>query len=142
MATISGGTVGAGSGRRMVCIREQVLKSAFTDGGGTSGTYNLTVQLPAGFFVEFTKVTVDSAWSGDTTAVLIVGDGSDTDRYNTGTPSILTTGLKDMGVPSGQRMHTAAATVTLTVTGTADFTNILGTGQVTIEIYGWETASV
>lgn len=139
MAQIAGGTVLEQSARPLSSIKETVLKSAFTDGGGTSGTYNLTQQIPAGAFIEFIKVTVNVAFSGDTTAVLIVGDGSDTDRYNTGTPSIFTTGHKDMGVPSGTRMHTAAATVTLTVTSSADFTNVNVLGSVTVELFFFET---
>jgi len=140
MGVIRGGTISPGVGRRLSVIREQILKSAFTDGGGTSGTYAMAEQIPAGAYYSHSRVVADAAFSGDTTAVITIGDGSDVDRYNTGTPSIFTTGDKDMGVPSGAPYHAAAQTVTLTVTSTADFTNVSAAGQITVELWFWESA--
>ena len=120
-------------------ISQTVLKSAFTDGGATVGTKTLTTQIPAGAIFLYSEVVVNVAFSGDTSAVLTIGDGSDVDRYNTGTPSLFTTGAKEMGNPSGNRYHTAAATVTLTVTSTADFTNVNVLGSVTVNLYYIQT---
>lgn len=116
-------------------ISQTVLKSAFTDGGSTSGTKTLTTQIPAGAIYLYSVVTVNVAFSGDTSAVIVIGDGSDVDRYNTGTPSIFTTGAKEMGAPSGTRYHAAAQTVTLTVTSAADFTNVNVLGSITVDLY-------
>lgn len=121
-------------------ITETILKSAFTDGGSTSGTKTMATQIPAGAVFEYSVVTVNAAFSGDTSAVLTIGDGSDVDRYNTGTPSIFTTGAKEMGVPSGTRFHAAAQTVTLTVTSGADFTNVSAAGSITVSLYYLQTA--
>lgn len=125
---------------RVEKISQTILKSAFTDGGSTSGTKTMTTQIPAGAIFLYSEVIVNVAFSGDTSAVLTIGDGSDVDRYNTGTPSIFTTGAKEMGAPSGTRYHAAAQTVTLTVTSAADFTNVNTAGSITVNLYYLGTA--
>lgn len=129
---------------RINSIRERIAKAAFTDGGSTSGTYQMQGEIPIGAQVLFSRVRVPVAWSGDTTAVLTIGDGSDVDRYNTGTPSILNAadaaGVA-MGEPSGVRMHVAAVRPTLTVTGGADFTNIQAAALLDVEIVFVEAQS-
>jgi hypothetical protein len=120
---------------RLAKISQTVLISAFTDGGGASGTKTLSTQIPAGAIYLHSRVLVNVAVSGDTTAVLTIGDGSDVDRYNTGTPSVFTTGQKDMGVPSGVRDHLVATTVTLTVTTGSDFGLANALGSITVDLY-------
>lgn len=116
-------------------ISQTVTRAQFTDGGSTSGTKALATQIPAGAFVVRAYLQNVTGFTGDTSAVLIVGDGSDTDRYNTGTPSVFTTAAAiDLGAPSGAQIHTAATTVTLTVTGNSDFTAI-SAGQLTVRIF-------
>lgn len=119
-------------------VTQTVKVSEFTDGGSTSGTFVLTPQIPQGAFVVQTTVINVTGFAGDTSAVLTVGDGSDVDRYNTGTPSVFATAnAVAMGVPSGTKDHTAAATITLTITSATDFTAVVtnGAGQLTIRIY-------
>ena len=120
-------------------ISQTILISTFTDGGGASGTKTLTSQIPAGAVFQHSRVLVNVACSGDTTAVITIGDGSDADRYNTGTPSVFTTGQKDMGNPSGVRDHLTAATVTVTVTGGSDFGLVNVLGSLTIDLYYLQT---
>jgi hypothetical protein len=120
-------------------ISQTILASEFTDGGGASGTKTLTTQIPAGAIFQHSRVLVNVAPSGDTTAVMTIGDGSDVDRYNTGTPSVLTTGQKDMGNPSGVRDHLVATTVTVTLTGGADFGAINALASFTIDLYYIQT---
>ncbi len=116
-------------------ITETVARSAFTDGGSTSGTYALKTQVPAGAFVERCFLVDVTGFTGDTSAVIIVGDGTDTDRYNTGTPSVYTTATAlDLGAVSGTAIHTAAKTVTITITSAADFTSVTA-GSLTIRLY-------
>ena len=120
------------------CVAERVAVTQFTDGGSTVGTYVLKTQIPIGAWVLQTILADVSAFTGDTTAVLTVGDGTDADRYNTGTPSIATTvNAIDMGVPSGTKIHIATTTVTLTVTTASNFTAALahGGGALTIKIF-------
>jgi hypothetical protein len=112
-----------------------VLYSQFTDGGGASGTYALTDQIPVGAKVIGSKLVNVTGFTGNTSAVITVGDGSDVDRYGTGTPSVFTTATAiDLGAISGTAIHATAATVTITVTGGSDFTAI-SAGQLTLQIY-------
>ena len=114
-----------------------ILFSQFTDGGSTAGTYQLQFELPVGFFVERTQLANLVGFSGDTSAAMTVGDGSDVDRYNTGTPSVLTTTSRlDLGIASGTRFIATANRPTVTITGNADFTSI-SAGSFDIRIYGW-----
>lgn len=121
----------------IVKIEETVSYSDFTDGGAAAGTYDLTVStIPAGATVVACAVTAVTGFTGDTSAVLTVGDGSDVDRYNTGTPSVFATAANGVavGIPSGTVYHASEATVTLTVTSASDFTSV-SAGSLTIEIY-------
>lgn len=116
-------------------IRQTVTRAQMTDGGSTAGTIALTETLPVGAWVLRTLLRNVTGFTGDTSAVITVGDGTDVDRYNTGTPSVFTTANAiDLGAPSGTQIHTAAATVTATITSAADFTNVAA-GQFTISIY-------
>lgn len=120
-------------------LTETHAVAAFTDGGGASGTRTMTGSIPAGAVLLGTKVLVPGGFTGNTTAVLTIGDGSDVDRYMTGTPSVFTTDTDgiETGVPSGNKLIQTANQPVLTVTGATDFTAILadGTGIVTVSIY-------
>ena len=105
-------------------ITQTVAYSAFTDGGGASGTFTLTEgSIPAGATVLFSAVTAITGFTGDTSAVITIGDGTDADRYNTGTPSVFTTAANgiSVGAPSGVQYHAAAKNVVLTVTSATNF---------------------
>ena len=116
-------------------IEEYVTRGQFTDGGSTSGTYQMKSVLPIGAHVLATTYTQITGFTGDTSAVMTVGDGSDVDRYNTSTPSVFTTaGAVEAGVPSGVKGHAAAIYPTLTVTSNADFTNVTA-GAVKVTIF-------
>lgn len=118
-------------------IEERVTRSQFTDGGSTAGTYTMKVQIPVGAEVVKTLITNVTGFIGDTSAVVIVGDGSDTDRYNTGTPSVFATAaMVAAGAPSGTLVHTAAIKPVLTVTSASDFTAVTA-GAMTIRIIYW-----
>lgn len=136
------GVAAASTSRGVRALTETVLKSAFTDGGSTSGTYQMTGTIPVGAVLLGSKVTVNVAFNGDTSAVLTIGDGSDVDRYNTGTPSIFTVAADgiETGVPSGNKLITTANRPTLTVTSAADFTNVASAGSITVSIFYLETA--
>lgn len=115
-------------------ITETVTRAMMTDGGSTSGTYVLKAAIPAGAFVIQTLLQDVTGFTGDTSAAVIIGDGTDTDRYNTGTPSLFTTAVMiAAGVPSGTKEHIVEKSVTVTITSAADFTNVAA-GSVTIKI--------
>lgn len=116
-------------------IQQTVLFSEFTDGGGASGTKVLSQQIPLGAVVTRTLVKNVVGFTGNTSATVIIGDGTDTDRYNTGTPSVFTTITHlDVGAVSGTAYHAAAKDVTVTVAGATDFTAIAA-GQMTVVIF-------
>lgn len=120
----------------IVKITATVAYDDFTDGGAAVGTFDLTPTIPAGATFLNSAVTAITGFAGDTSAVLTIGDGSDVDRYNTGTIDVFSTAATGAaaGAPSGTTYHTAAATVTLTVTTNADFTSV-SAGSVTVELY-------
>lgn len=123
---------------RIEVLTETHLASLFTDGGGTSGTKVMSGSIPVGAILLGSKVLVPAGFAGDTTAVLIIGDGSDTDRYMTGTPSIFATAANgiETGVPSGSKLITTANSPTLTVTSSTDFALVMaGGGRITVSIF-------
>lgn len=123
---------------REVYEETSIALSDFTDGGSTAGTYQVGFTLPATFFIERAWLTDVVAFAGDTSAVVIVGDGSDTDRLNTGTPSVFTAADNlDLGVPSGTQLVGTAFQPTVTVTSASDFGAITG-GSFTLKVMGFE----
>src|SRR3990167_4062588 len=119
---------------KLVSFQQFVTRAQFTDGGATAGTFSLNHSIPAGARFAFALLTSITGFTGDTSAVITVGD-ADVDRYNTGTPSVFTTAAAgvDMGVPSGTAWHTAAATPVITITSATDFTNVTA-GSLTITL--------
>jgi|SRR3990167_5245251 len=117
------------------CLAETVALADFTDGGGAAGTYALKTQIPAGAWVLQTIIQDVTGFAGDTSAALIVGDGTDTDRYNTSTLDVFTTiAAIDGGAVSGTKIHTTAKTVTLTITAGSDW-GLVTAGALTIKIF-------
>jgi hypothetical protein len=117
------------------CISKTVAYSAFTDGGSTTGTYVLTPTIPVGAYYYKTLLQDVTGFAGNVSATIQIGDGSDVDRYTTGTPSVFTTDTSvDVGVPSGTAYHDAAATITITVTTNSDFTAVTA-GSLTVKMF-------
>lgn len=127
----------------VMVLSETVPVTSFTDGGAAVGTYQMAGSVPAGAILLITKITPVAGFAGDTSAVITVGDGSDVDRYHTGTPSIFTTAANgvEAGVVSGTKLITTANRPTLTVTTNADFTAAVtnASGIVKVEIYYIQT---
>jgi hypothetical protein len=117
-------------------ITQTVDFDDFTDGGAAVGTLQMTGSIPAGAIFLYSKVLVPAGFAGNTSAALTIGDGSDVDRYNTGTPSVFATAASgvQMGNPSGNRFHTAAIQPTLTVTANSDFTAV-NAGQLVVTLF-------
>jgi hypothetical protein len=117
------------------CISKTVALADFTDGGAAVGTYVLAQAIPVGALFLYSQVIGVTGFAGDTSAVLTIGDGTDVDRYNTGTPSVFATANQvAMGAASGTVIHTAAATVTLTVTTAADWGSV-SAGALTVRLW-------
>jgi hypothetical protein len=116
-------------------ITETVAFDDFTDGGAAVGTFDLATPIPAGATFLSAAVTALVGFTGNVSAVLTIGDGTDVDRYNTGTPSVYTTSATGIavGAPSGVQYHTAEKTVRLTVTSSSDFTAVTA-GSMTVQL--------
>jgi hypothetical protein len=123
-------------GRGVKCKVETVTRAAMTDGGGTSGTKNLGFTIPAGSLFLYAMLKNITGFTGDTSATIQIGDGTDVDRYNTGTPSVYTTAAEGvaLGAPSGTAWHIAAITPRVTITSNADFTNV---SQGSVDVLLW-----
>lgn len=138
------------SGMGIDRVVEKVALSQFTDGAGTDGTYALKTTIPAGSFVLGTQVDVLTAFAGDTTAVMDVGDGSDADAFSYTTFNVFTAakGLMEAadGVSGGSTGHgvylaTSETTVTLTVTGGSSFAAITA-GELVVAVYYFDTSNL
>jgi len=111
---------------------QRVGYASFTDGGGATGTLDLNVVIPAGAYYVNTLVTDLDDFVGSAVVTFTIGDGTDADRYNTGTPSLAAdSDYLDVGVPSGTLLHTAAKTVKVTITDDSAFSDI-SAGAMTI----------
>lgn len=122
-------------GARLEVIQETVSLADFTDGGSTSGTAELSTDIPAGAVVTRALLPDVTGFVGDTSATVQIGDGTDVDRYNTGTPSVFATAANvDTGAVSGTAYHSTAKTPTITVTSATDFGAITA-GEMTVVIF-------
>jgi hypothetical protein len=119
---------------KIAFIQETVAFGDFTDGGGAAGTIDLSTDIPLGAVVTQSFIDDVTGFAGDTSAVVTIGDGTDVDRYNTGTPDVFTTATAiSAGAVSGTAFHSAAKTPTITVTSAADWGSVTA-GQMTITI--------
>lgn len=116
-------------------ITETIALADFTDGGGAAGTYDLAEQIPVGGFALRSTIVNLTGFSGNTSATIQVGDGSDVDRYSNGTPSVFASAnAVDLGAPSGTQIHVTAATPRVTITAGSDW-GAVAAGKLTLRIY-------
>ena len=129
-------------------IGQWVTYDQFTDDQSNAvGTFALAKVIPAGSVGIFTKVTVIEGFSGDTSAAMNVGDGSDDDKFSYTTFNILAAAenlleLHDAGssgTETGLSLITSDATITLTVTGGSDFSDITA-GKLFVEVFYFSTS--
>lgn len=119
-------------------ISQAVDIGDFTDGGSTTGTLALTASIPIGAYVLRSFLVNNTAAATVSTLTIQIGDGTDVDRYSTGTPSVAgAASIISMGAVSGVAVHTAAKTPTLTLTEDSDFGDVTAwTATVVIEYTG------
>lgn len=113
--------------------------SQFTN-GTTTATYALPGTIPAGAVFYWSAITsVGQGFSGtpNATATMVIGDGSDADRYSgTAGSNVFTTaaGGVDAGTPSGVRYHAAAKQPVLTITPGSVWGSVTA-GTVAVRLY-------
>lgn len=130
--------IASGNVPRLESLSQTISVASFADGGSAVGTLALNGTIPVGAVVAQTMITDVVGFAGDTSAVVTVGDGTDVDRYNTGTPSVFTT-ITDVlaGIPSGTIFHSASKTPVVTITSATDFTALKteANGRMTVTIF-------
>lgn len=119
-------TVGNVGGYMVRTIAFNLDYDDFTTAGGAVGTATLSTLIPAGARYLDTLITSVTGFTGNSSAGLRIGDGSDADRYNTGTINIFTTAATgvDAGTPSGARYHTTAGTPTFIANGSSSYGSV------------------
>lgn len=108
----------------------------FTDGGAAVGTYETSLVIPVGARFLYASITRLVGFAGDVSAALTLGDGTDADRYNTGTIDVFSdvaAGV-DVGDPSGVKYHAAEKSVTITITVDADWGSV-SAGSLDVEAF-------
>jgi hypothetical protein len=118
-------------------ISQRITYSQFTDGGATVGTKVLNEGIPEGAWVLRSKLRNLTGFSGNVSATIQIGDGTDADRYSTGTPDVFSSlDAADVGAPSGTQIHADAKSVTVTITSSSDW-GLVTAGAVTVDILYW-----
>jgi predicted RecA/RadA family phage recombinase len=113
----------------VLCVASKAITIAtMTDNTNTTGYIDFaTGAIPAFSFFVGWKIVTTTGFTGDTTAVAIIGISGDTDAYSeTTTGSVLAAGTIGCGTPATgiNRFNAAAVTPRVTITGGADFTSI------------------
>jgi|SRR6267378_1989154 len=122
-------------------IKIAIHPADMTDGGGTSGTYLANnVKLPAGCVVLGTKLNAPVAWSGDVSAVAIVGTAADDDMFYETPESVFAAVSNKYGTPATyptDLFQAAEVAIQITVTTGTDFTILFNadTARLEVEVY-------
>lgn len=116
-------------------VIDTIALADVTDGGAAIATFTMTGDIPIGAEASRTDLRSITGWAGDTSATIQVGDGTDVDRYTTGTPSIFTTAeMVDAGAISGTNIHVAAVSPVVTITSGSEWGSVTA-GSVTVAIW-------
>lgn len=93
----------------------------------TTGTYTFTETIPIGAVVYACVLQPALVgFAGDTSATITVGDGTDVDRYMTGTPDVFSdiAGGAALGAVSGTAYHAVAKAPVVIITTAAAFSSV------------------
>ncbi len=114
-----------------------------TDSGSTTGTLNLTKQIPAGSFVIGSKVTVKTAFDG-TNNVLAIGTSGDDNEYSGNTTHDISSAASNLvktafiAGDAGLLAEGSDISVKLTITDDSSFGDITA-GRMLIEVFYFST---
>lgn len=116
-------------------VTARVPYTAFTQVGGTAtlARHTIGAQIPVGAHYLGSIVNVVTGFTGDTSAVITIGDGTDVDRYNTSTVDVSSAGFVSAGAPSGVPGHGTAKSPVISLTTGADTDNV-STGVVEVQL--------
>jgi len=128
-------------------LTSQLLEvTAFTDNTNTTGYIDFTFALPKEAMVLGWKARVTAGFTGDTTAVVMVGISGDTDKFSASTAqsvlAVAEVGSLAIAADAATGAFTSTAlTPRVTVTGSSDFTFIktAAAGKMYIDIFYIDT---
>lgn len=117
-------------------LTQTFVKSAMTDGGGTSGNQDFAVALPAGAVVLGWGANTSVAFTGDTTATIQVGISGGVGNFSQTTTGSCFTAIKVSSASPVATSMTAASTVPrITITSSTDFTLLAAGATVAVTVY-------
>lgn len=105
-------------------IEATIAFGDFTDSTGVTGVYTFTETIPIGAVVYLSVLQPALVgFAGDTTATIQIGDGTDADRFSTGTPDVFSdvAGGIALGAVSGTAYMAAAKSPVITITAGSDW---------------------
>lgn len=121
------------------CLKISASYADFTDGGGAAGTIEDSSVIPKGSICLGTYVDVISPFTGDTSAVIAIGDGSDVDYFTTAAnANVFDAGdeaMADNLDQSGAKLILADKSVTITVTAGSDWGAVDATANACVYIW-------
>tara|TARA_R100000234_G_scaffold3291_3_gene2746 strand:- start:4728 stop:5189 length:462 start_codon:yes stop_codon:yes gene_type:complete len=131
---VSGSAAGVNVGS-IIKLSKTFSYTEMTDGGGTVGSLLWEESIPVGATVLHCAVVNLVKFGGDSSATIRVGDGTDHDRYMTGTPDVfLNADALSLGNVSGVAYHATAKQPNILVTSGSDW-GAVDSGSATIELY-------
>jgi len=116
-------------------VEQRFVPRSFAVDGGTTTISRASFGevIPEGARWLATHVKVAAAFTGDTSAAITIGDGTDVDRYNTSTLTVSSAGTIAAGAASGTLDHAVEKTPVVTLTTGANGANV-SAGDMTIRI--------
>jgi hypothetical protein len=115
---------------------QNLVFSAFTDGAGASGYIDITHKMPGNALMLGWKATTTIGFTGDTTATIMVGVPTDTDRFtadvNKSCFDAGTVASAPIAADVLDGYGTTEHTIRVTVTGASDF-GLITAGNMTVE---------
>ena len=126
-------------------IAQLIKYSDFTDDGSNAvGDLIMNTQIPAGSFILGCKATVKTAFTGDTSAALIVGTSKDADDISGDSTLNVFTAARNLVAASfissdaGLIAVSSAQTIYIGVTSDSDFSDV-SAGLMLVEVYYFST---
>src|SRR6266550_3688524 len=117
-------------------LTQTFVKSAMTDGGGTSGNQDFTLLLPAGAVVLGWGANTSVAFTGDTTATIQVGISGGVGNFSQTTTGSCFTAIKvSSASPVATSMTAAATAPRVTITSSTDFTLLAAGATVAVTVF-------
>lgn len=116
-------------------ISQTILYSDFTDNANTTGSFTMTPTLPEGAFGLATKVTVETGFTGDSSAIMTVGKTDGEDEFSDETSiNIFTADVVGDSFEDPCEYLAADTTVYLKVTSGSLFANV-SAGKIIVELF-------